>query len=172
VSVGWTSRRAFNSTNNQGGNRRIHSTPLCTALHLPLADLVPVRCDRPHQPRRPVRWERNGSWRNGVWCAFCTPQRMHDLSRAACAPDNWAGTVCRVPGLPLHHPGSDWWFPPDGGRMYRMARRVCASCPVRRACGVEALENRYGWGMWGGWSPGGRDRVLAEARAATPLEAR
>lgn len=45
--------------------------------------------------------------------------------------------------------GGDWWFPRKGGSP-RVARKVCAQCPVREACLAYALEIDAEWGVWGG----------------------
>jgi WhiB family transcriptional regulator, redox-sensing transcriptional regulator len=43
------------------------------------------------------------------------------------------------------------FFPEKGGSTAK-AKRVCLSCPVRRECLEFALENREGFGIWGGLS--------------------
>jgi len=46
----------------------------------------------------------------------------------------------------------------------REARKVCADCPVRLDCLVEALDNRIEWGIWGGMTERER-RSLLRSRA-------
>ena len=36
------------------------------------------------------------------------------------------------------------------GAAQRVAREVCASCPVRLECLIDALDNRVAFGVWGG----------------------
>ena len=43
----------------------------------------------------------------------------------------------------------------------RAAKRVCAGCPVLEHCRTYALENREGYGVWGGLAPEER-RVLTD----------
>ncbi|WP_154654158.1 WhiB family transcriptional regulator [Acidipropionibacterium thoenii] len=48
------------------------------------------------------------------------------------------------------------------GKEQRMARRICAGCPVRARCLAEALDNRIEWGVWGGMTERERRRLLRE----------
>jgi WhiB family redox-sensing transcriptional regulator len=41
-----------------------------------------------------------------------------------------------------------------------VAKRVCASCPVRAQCLEYALTNRIARGVWGGASEGDRRRIM------------
>lgn len=45
------------------------------------------------------------------------------------------------------------------------AKQVCASCPVRRACGRYALESGERYGIWGGMTEEERRAARARARA-------
>jgi WhiB family redox-sensing transcriptional regulator len=45
-----------------------------------------------------------------------------------------------------------------------VAKRVCASCPVRGQCLEYALENRIAHGVWGGASEQERRRMLRHRR--------
>lgn len=40
------------------------------------------------------------------------------------------------------------------------AQAICADCPVRIPCLVDALERGEQYGVWGGTSPEDRDRLL------------
>ena len=75
--------------------------------------------------------------------------------------------ACR--GLPL-----EWWFPSldeDGGDNHgARAKLVCASCPVRTACLLGALDRNEEHGIWGGAGEA-RRRALRRARAVDDLEA-
>lgn len=66
-----------------------------------------------------------------------------------------------------HHP-TDWWFPDkrQGPDCYRLARQVCATCPVRDACHDHAVNAPEIRGMWGGRTPMQlrADRVAAARR--------
>jgi len=59
----------------------------------------------------------------------------------------------------------DPWSPDDDAPRavreaeYALARGVCAGCPVRLSCAVEALEHAIPDGMWGGLTPEDRRRV-------------
>lgn len=33
----------------------------------------------------------------------------------------------------------------------RLAKDICATCPIRRDCLIVALENGEAWGVWGGY---------------------
>lgn len=41
------------------------------------------------------------------------------------------------------------FFPPQGGDG-RMAKAICAGCPVERECAEFATKHRINWGIWGG----------------------
>ena len=54
-------------------------------------------------------------------------------------------------------------------RSERLAKSICASCPVRAPCLALALEQRIPFGVWGGLSP--RERAaLARAGRGAGLE--
>lgn len=63
------------------------------------------------------------------------PPRFHPwMSEAACS----------------EYPG-DMWFVEEGGRgNLDAARKVCAGCPVQKACLEYALTNKEVSGMWAG----------------------
>jgi WhiB family transcriptional regulator, redox-sensing transcriptional regulator len=58
------------------------------------------------------------------------------------------------------------FFPSDGVGV-EVARRICATCPVKEACLEHALVNRIDHGVWGGASERERRRILKRRRAAT-----
>lgn len=55
------------------------------------------------------------------------------------------------------------FFPSDGVGV-EVARRLCATCPVKEPCLEYALRNRIDHGVWGGASERERRRILAERR--------
>lgn len=73
-----------------------------------------------------------------------------DTARAACAD--------RAPRLFFPEPATT-------KDAYRPAQSICAACPVKRACRLEALEAEgrkglaYRHGMYGGWTPSVRVRI-------------
>lgn len=50
--------------------------------------------------------------------------------------------------------------PPQRRRRERVAKAICAACPVRRPCAVHALAHRELHGVWGGLSEADRRRRL------------
>lgn len=56
------------------------------------------------------------------------------------------------------------FFPEVGETAYE-AKRVCASCPVRTDCLIDALDRREPHGVHGGLTPNERRAVLREQRA-------
>lgn len=64
------------------------------------------------------------------------------------------------------------FFPSDGVGV-EVARRICATCPVREPCLEYALANRIDHGVWGGCSERERRRILKRRRLAlTPVARR
>jgi WhiB family transcriptional regulator, redox-sensing transcriptional regulator len=64
------------------------------------------------------------------------------------------------------------FFPSDGVGV-EVARRICATCPVKDQCLEHALINRIDHGVWGGASERERRRILKSRRlAAVALAAR
>jgi len=61
-----------------------------------------------------------------------------------------------------HEPPSRF-FPSDGVGV-EVARRICATCPVKEPCLEYALENRIEHGVWGGCSERERRRILRRRR--------
>lgn len=63
------------------------------------------------------------------------------------------------------------WYPKRGGHDGHIAKRFCngdpaagiPECPVRAQCLQYALDNREGWGVWGGMATWERQRLLEEA---------
>lgn len=63
------------------------------------------------------------------------------------------------------------WFFPAVGELHKAAKSVCAACDVRQECLDFALRNHEHHGVWGGLTPGERQRLEdgAEIRLATCL---
>jgi WhiB family transcriptional regulator, redox-sensing transcriptional regulator len=60
----------------------------------------------------------------------------------------------------------DLWFPSaERANAYSFPRKVCRTCPVKRQCLEEALRADHRYGMFGGLTPGERDK-LRQQRAA------
>ena len=57
------------------------------------------------------------------------------------------------------------FFPSDGVGV-EVARRICATCPVKEPCLEYALEQRIDHGVWGGCSERERRRILRSRRVA------
>jgi WhiB family redox-sensing transcriptional regulator len=57
------------------------------------------------------------------------------------------------------------FFPSDGVGV-EVARRICATCPVKDQCLEHALINRIDHGVWGGCSERERRRILKRRRLA------
>ena len=64
------------------------------------------------------------------------------------------------------HESPGLFFPSDGVGV-EVARRICATCPVKEACLEHALVNRIDHGVWGGASERERRRILKRRRTAT-----
>jgi WhiB family redox-sensing transcriptional regulator len=64
------------------------------------------------------------------------------------------------------HQSPATFFPSDGVGV-EVARRICASCPVKEACLEHALSNRIDHGVWGGASERERRRILKKRRLAS-----
>ena len=63
------------------------------------------------------------------------------------------------------------FFPSDGAGV-EVARRICATCPVRTECLEHALAERIDHGVWGGCSERERRRILKRRRAERAAEVR
>ncbi len=57
------------------------------------------------------------------------------------------------------------FFPSDGVGV-EVARRICATCPVKEPCLEYALNQRVDHGVWGGLSERERRRILKRRRDA------
>ena len=55
------------------------------------------------------------------------------------------------------------FFPSDGVGV-EIARRICATCPVKGPCLEYALRNRIDHGVWGGCSERERRRIARQRR--------
>jgi WhiB family redox-sensing transcriptional regulator len=53
--------------------------------------------------------------------------------------------------------------PPRRHHRERVAKAICAACPVRQPCAVYALVNRELHGVWGGLSETDREHRLTHA---------
>ena len=62
------------------------------------------------------------------------------------------------------HPPSTF-FPSDGVGV-EVARRICATCPVKTLCLEYALRNGVDHGVWGGASERERRRIARQRRLA------
>jgi WhiB family redox-sensing transcriptional regulator len=62
------------------------------------------------------------------------------------------------------HPPSTF-FPSDGVGV-DIARRICATCPVKTPCLEYALRNGVDHGVWGGTSERERRRIARQRRLA------
>lgn len=89
---------------------------------------------------------------------------MIDATGWELEPTPWARQAACAGGEP------DTWFPHQGGDL-GPAKRVCASCPVRRECLEYALAWNIRHGVWGGLSPSQRRPMATTARRARKLPA-
>lgn len=62
------------------------------------------------------------------------------------------------------------FFPSDGAGV-EVARRICATCPVKDDCLEHALVNRIDHGVWGGCSERERRRILKRRRSESTAAA-
>ena len=62
------------------------------------------------------------------------------------------------------------FFPSDGVGV-EIARRICATCPVKEPCLEYALAQRIDHGVWGGCSEGERRRIHTRRRQAAAARA-
>ena len=61
---------------------------------------------------------------------------------------------------------SEFFFPDEDNPVagnYRVAKRICDSCPVAVQCLEYALVDRIPYGMWGGLTPPERSRLRGAA---------
>ena len=63
------------------------------------------------------------------------------------------------------HENPSRFFPSDGVGV-EVARRICATCPVKDTCLEHALVNHIDHGVWGGASERERRRILKRRRMA------
>ena len=66
---------------------------------------------------------------------------------------------------------ADVFFPSDGVGV-EVARRICATCPVKEPCLEYALEQRIDHGVWGGCSERERRRILKRRRDLAEMASR
>jgi WhiB family redox-sensing transcriptional regulator len=67
-------------------------------------------------------------------------------------------------GICRDHPPATF-FPSDGVGV-EVARRICATCPVKSPCLEYALRNGVDHGVWGGASERERRRIARQRRLA------
>jgi WhiB family redox-sensing transcriptional regulator len=75
-----------------------------------------------------------------------------------------ADTSWMAEGACREHP-PNVFFPQDGVGV-EVARRICATCPVRELCLEYAVSNRIEHGVWGGTSERGRRRLARSRQLA------
>lgn len=63
----------------------------------------------------------------------------------------------------------DTIFFPKSNRSDRLAKRICADCPVRAQCGDTALRSPWMLGVWGGMSRADRERIWEGWRPSKDL---
>jgi WhiB family redox-sensing transcriptional regulator len=62
----------------------------------------------------------------------------------------------------------EFFFPEKGeGDLVRVARQICARCPVQAECLDHALEHEEKFGIWGGMGPVKRKKLRKQLRAAS-----
>lgn len=57
------------------------------------------------------------------------------------------------------------------GAAQHLAKRVCASCPIKVTCLAEALDNQIEYGVWGGLTERERRRLLRQRPNVTSWSA-
>jgi WhiB family redox-sensing transcriptional regulator len=84
----------------------------------------------------------------------------------ALPPGRWAERALCAQADP------DAWFPDRGGcGQARLAKRVCAACPVQAECLEYAMSGADTWGgiatgIWGGTTPQERDQLRRQRKTA------
>ena len=74
-------------------------------------------------------------------------------------PGDWA-----TDGACWNHPTPDLWFPDKGDNVSsRVAKQICAECPVLSTCRQYSLDTRQGYGIWGGLSADDRRKLRRAA---------
>ena len=66
-----------------------------------------------------------------------------------------------------YHPPAVF-FPSDGVGV-EVAKKICATCPVKEACLEYALDHRVDHGVWGGTSERQRRRILRSRRTSSTV---
>lgn len=73
--------------------------------------------------------------------------------------------------VPCTNTDPDLWFPDDSDRgqsdtrsRYRVAKKLCAECPVQQLCLEYAIIQQEEYGMWGGLTPVERLRLRGRKR--------
>lgn len=77
-------------------------------------------------------------------------------------PPSWhRQALCRAVDTEVFFPADEERRPQRQHRE-RIAKAICAACPVRQPCAVHALAHRELHGVWGGLSEADRRRRLAD----------
>jgi hypothetical protein len=78
-------------------------------------------------------------------------------------PPSWhRQALCRAVDTEVFFPADEECSPQRLHRE-RIAKAICAACPVRQQCAVHALAHGELHGVWGGLSEGDRRRQLAQS---------
>lgn len=152
--IGWCSRTMAeygnSGTGGAGPHGRIHADPTCKSAPDPtvLVEIWDGLLFPSSKQSKGVRVS---------WCAMCRRPEM---------PGDWSRRGACV-GADL-----DLFFPqpgrgPSAAFLYRQAKAICDSCKVVGECREFAVKHEPGFGMWGGLSPKGRERVRLAMRQDT-----
>ncbi len=63
------------------------------------------------------------------------------------------------------------FFPEGPGGNYKVAKRICGNCTVRRTCLIVALRRHEPHGIWGGLAPRTRRALVARLNCLTSVRA-
>ena len=69
-------------------------------------------------------------------------------------------------GSCANHPKPDLWHSdsPGNGWEVRLAKTICADCPVIQECAEYSITNEEPWGIWAGITQNTRRRMIRAAR--------
>lgn len=92
-----------------------------------------------------------------------------DIRHRASGPMSYALIPAWQDDAACHAYNPDLWFPEwPKPNEYRLARRICKGCPVREQCAQYALDNGIRYGMFGGLTPGERQKIVDRAAERIP----